>query len=176
RDPFRGRAPVIYLQPPVDARVDQVDIIAKCPLLSPTGFDLDNPDPLAVKYSFNWVVVLTQSCDLANQRSSTAIVAVALPAQDLVDQKVLKAADIRGPVRAGRVFGWYFLPKSEALGLPELVVDFRQLHTVQLDLLVALSQRGQRPARIQPLYREHLAKHFADTYSRIGLPEPYATE
>jgi hypothetical protein len=29
---------------------------------------------------------------------------------------------------------------------------------------------------IQPLYREHLAKHFADTYSRIGLPEPYETE
>jgi len=25
-------------------------------------------------------------------------------------------------------------------------------------------------------YREHLAKHFADTFSRIGLPEPYETE
>lgn len=37
-------------------------------------------------------------------------------------------------------------------------------------------QRGLRRARIQPLYREHLAKHFADTYSRIGLPEPYSTD
>jgi len=25
------------------------------------------------------------------------------------------------------------------------------------------------------LYREHLANHFADTFSRIGLPEPYDT-
>jgi len=33
-----------------------------------------------------------------------------------------------------------------------------------------------RRARVQPLYREHLAKHFADTYSRIGLPEPYPTD
>jgi hypothetical protein len=24
-------------------------------------------------------------------------------------------------------------------------------------------------------YREHLAQHFAVTYSRIGLPEPYGT-
>jgi hypothetical protein len=31
-------------------------------------------------------------------------------------------------------------------------------------------------ARLQPLYREHLAKHFADAYSRIGLPAPYETE
>ncbi len=34
---------------------------------------------------------------------------------------------------------------------------------------------GRRKARVQPLYREHLARHFADTFSRIGLPEPYDT-
>jgi len=33
-----------------------------------------------------------------------------------------------------------------------------------------------RKSRVQPLYREHMAKHFADTFSRIGLPEPYPTE
>jgi hypothetical protein len=68
------------------------------------------------------------------------------------------------------------LPKNEGLGLPEMIVDLRQLHTVRLDLLTALCRHGHRRARVQPLYREHLAKHFADTYSRIGLPEPYATE
>jgi hypothetical protein len=34
---------------------------------------------------------------------------------------------------------------------------------------------GHRRARLQSLYREHLAKHFADTFSRIGLPRPYET-
>jgi hypothetical protein len=97
-------------------------------------------------------------------------------AQALVDQGLLKAADIRGPIRAGRVFGWYFLPKDDALGLPEMIVDLRRLHTVRLDLLTALCQCGQRRARVQPLYREHLAKHFADTYSRIGLPAPHETD
>jgi hypothetical protein len=32
-----------------------------------------------------------------------------------------------------------------------------------------------RRARLQAPYREHLAKHFGDTFSRIGLPRPYET-
>ncbi len=56
-----------------------------------------------------------------------------------------------------------------------MIVDLRQLHTVRLDLLVALSQRGRRRARLLSPYREHLARHFADTFSCIGLPELYET-
>jgi hypothetical protein len=57
-----------------------------------------------------------------------------------------------------------------------MIVDLRQLHTVRYDLLTALCQRGRRRARLLSPYREHLAKHFADTFSRIGLPEPYESE
>lgn len=46
---------------------------------------------------------------------------------------------------------------------------------IQIDLLRSLIQAGQRRARLQPLYREHLAKHFADGFCRIGLPRPYET-
>jgi hypothetical protein len=56
-----------------------------------------------------------------------------------------------------------------------MIVDLRQLHTVRLDLLAALIQSGHRRARLWSPYREHLAKHFANTFSRIGLPEPYET-
>jgi len=67
-------------------------------------------------------------------------------------------------------------PMAESeLGLAEMIVDLRRLHTVRLDLLRVLCRGGRRRARVQPLYREHLAKHFADTFSRIGLPEPYPT-
>lgn len=67
------------------------------------------------------------------------------------------------------------MPADAPLGLPEMIVDFRRLHTVKLDVLRALSAANRRKARVQPLYREHLNKHFADTYSRIGLPRPYET-
>ena len=56
-----------------------------------------------------------------------------------------------------------------------IIVDFRRLHTVRLDLLLALCRSNKRLARVQTPYREHLAKHFADTFSRIGLPQPYET-
>jgi hypothetical protein len=68
-----------------------------------------------------------------------------------------------------------FLPADGKLMLPEMIVDLRRLHTIQLGLLRELVHAGQRRARMQPLYREHLAKHFADTFSRIGLPRPYET-
>ncbi|MBL8848943.1 MAG: hypothetical protein JNG89_04635 [Planctomycetaceae bacterium] len=120
--------------------------------------------------------MLTQTCDLAQEKVTHVVVALAVPAADIVAGGQLKAADVRGPVRAGRVFGWYFLPKDDALCIPELIVDLRQLHTVPRAILDQLCRNGNREARIQTPYREHLAKHFADTYSRIGLPEPYATE
>ncbi|HQU41843.1 MAG TPA: hypothetical protein PK867_03485 [Pirellulales bacterium] len=56
-----------------------------------------------------------------------------------------------------------------------MIVDLRRLHTIQIDLLRSLIQAGQCRARLQPLYREHLAKHFADGFRRIGLPRPFET-
>lgn len=167
---------MIYRLPPPDDPLDQGDIIEACPILELTEYDLDGRRPLATTYALQRILVLTQTCDLANAKTRLVVVAVVLDAQSLIEQQMLKAADIRGSVRAGRVYGWYFLPKDTELGLPEMIVDLRHLQTMRFDLLTALCQRGQRRARVQPLYREHLAKHFADTYSRIGLPEPYVTE
>ncbi len=96
-------------------------------------------------------------------------------AQFLVNQQLFKPADVKGPLRAGRVWGWYFLPADATLGLAEMIVDLRRLHTVRLGLLQQICQAGKRRTRIQTPYREHLAKHFADTFCRIGLPRPYET-
>lgn len=166
----------LYRLPASGDAIDQGDIIDGYPVLLLAHFDLNELETPEIEVPLARVLVLTQTCDLANRKARYAVCALIHEAQHLVDQQVLKAADIRGSVRMGRVFGWYYLPRSAALGLPEMIVDFQQLHTARLDLLTALCQRGQRRARVQPLYREHLAKHFADTYSRIGLPEPYETQ
>jgi len=167
---------MIYQLPPADAALDQGDLIDGCPILSLASFVVGSPDSLEIKFAFHRVIVLTQTCDLANQKTTQVNVAVVLDAGELVAQGLLKASDIRGHVRAGRVYGWYFLPKEEQLGLAESVVDLRQLHTVRRDVLTALCGQGQRRARLLSPYREHFAKHFADSFSRIGLPEPYETE
>jgi len=43
-------------------------------------------------------------------------------------------------------------------------------------LLEELAAEGKRVGALTTPYREHMAQHFAVTFSRIGLPEPYETE
>jgi len=166
---------MIYDLPPPDAPIDQGDLIDACPVVSVTDLSPDAPVSAKVELDLHRVIVLTQTCDLANPEGDTAVVASVFDAQYLVDQKILKVADVKGPIRAGRVWGLYFLPAQAKLGLEEMIVDLRRVHTIRLGLLQALCGAGRRRGRVRPLYREHLAKHFADTFSRIGLPQPYDT-
>ena len=165
-----------YDVPPPASSLDQGDVIDGCPILQIVKFDQQNPDSPQVACSTQRIVVLTQTCDLANQKTQRITVAIVHDAQFLVEQNIVRVTDVRGPIRASRVYGWYFLPSCLECALPESIVDLRQLYTIPREVLESLCATGGRKARIQPLYREHLAKHFADTFSRIGLPEPYDTE
>jgi hypothetical protein len=167
---------VIYHVPGSDDPLDQADIVSNCPIPLLTEFDLDGVRPPQIQVSPCRILVLTRACDLANRKACNVTVAIVHDAQSLVEQNLIKPTDVRGPIRSGRVFGWYFLPGSTGCGLPEMIADLRQIHTVRLDLLMALCQRGQRRARLLSTYREQLAKHFADTFSQIGLPTPYEAE
>jgi hypothetical protein len=166
---------MIYNLPAPDAAIDQGDLIDGCPVARLRAFQSAQPHTANFELDLHRVIVLTQTCDLANDKAESAVLASVFEAQHLVDQGILKPADIRGPLRAGRIWGWYFLPADAALGLGEMIVDLRRLHTLPLAVLRELCMAGKRRARVQPLYREHLAKHFADTFSRIGLPRPYET-
>jgi len=92
--------------------IDQADIVEQCPLTFVVRYDLNDLDQNEIEFVPTRVLILTQTCDLANQKTSMVTVAVVHDARFLVDQNLLKPADIRGAIRAGRVFGWYFLPAS----------------------------------------------------------------
>jgi hypothetical protein len=121
------------------------------------------------------VLVLTQTCDLAQQKTSRVVVARVFEAEALIQSGNVKAADVKGPIRSTRVWGWYFLPVCPEGALGEMVVVLRQIHSVPAEILDAICRDGHRKARLLTPYREHLAQHFAHTYSRIGLPVPYET-
>ena len=118
------------------------------------------------------VIILTQACDLANEKTARAIVAVIHDAGDLVRTGRVKEKFIRDNVRKGQVYGWYFLPAHESCPeFSESLVDLRDLHTVPRTLFEGLRDQGKHVCRLVTPYREHLAQHFSVTYSRIGLPE-----
>ena len=166
---------MIYELPNSEDPLDQGDLIEDCPVLNLRSHPVGSSSQWDVDYGFRRVVILTQTCDLANKKTTVVNVSEVLATQFFIEQGLLKASDIKGPLRSGRIWGLYFLPANAELGLAEMIVDLRRLHTVRLEILRGLCRAGQRKGRLRPPYREHLAKHFADSFSRIGLPQPYET-
>jgi hypothetical protein len=166
---------MIYRRLGPEEPLSQGDILDGCPIfrLAQDEGPVDlNAEPT------RWparVIILTQACDLANAKTTQAVVAIVHAAQDLADRQILNAALIRDKVRRHQVFGWYFLPEFLEANFPESIVDLRNLYTIPRAVLEALCQQGTRRCRLETPYREHLAQHFANTYARIGLPEPYET-
>ncbi len=159
------------------ADLSQGDIIDDCPILvwklAPPPLDLKVPPEIRIIR----VVVLTQACDLAQDKTTRVVVAPVHAAEELVAKNLLKAGAIRDQVRRGQVFGWYFLPAAPApINLAESIVDLRELHTIERRTLEYLVGDGKRAARVRTPWREHLAQHFGVTYTRIALPEAYATQ
>ncbi|MGD9854588.1 MAG: hypothetical protein AB7U20_06505 [Planctomycetaceae bacterium] len=165
---------MIYRLPSLESPLDQGDLIQDCPLA--LFESLGGGGIPEVNWGTERVLVLTQTCDLAQGKTNRVVVAAAVDAEQVVLSGQFSPQAVQGQVRMARVYGWYFLPADDQLELPELIIDFNQLHSLPRHLLEQLCRDGHRVASVQTPFREHLAKHFADTYSRIGLPEPYATQ
>ncbi len=94
------------------ASLSQGDILDQCPVLvwklAPPPLDLDVPPEVRIIR----VVVLTQACDLAQDKTTRVVVAPVYEATELVSRNILKPGAIRDQVRRGHVFGWYFLPAA----------------------------------------------------------------
>ena len=58
----------------------------------------------------------------------------------------------------------------------ESLIDLRDVHSVPRAVLTQLIGAGKRIGSVISPYREHLAQHFAVTYMRVALPEPYPTQ
>lgn len=168
----------MYQTSAAQERLTQGDLFDDCPLV---GLNVGTPpvdlSNITVKWWLARVIVLSQACDLAQAKVDRVLVARVHQAQQLADQGILKATTIRDQVRRHQVFGWYFLAGSTApVALPEALVDLRDLHSVPRAVLEALIAQGKRVATLMPPYREHLAQHFAVTYMRVALPEPYTKQ
>lgn len=149
--------------------LSQGDIVDECPIVHWEGsLAIRTPVESSLR-----VLVLTQACDLSQAKISRATVAVVHEARTLVERGLVKAQAVRDSIRLHRAFGWYFLEASDFL--PESIVDLRDIHTLPRVLLDDLVASGRRICSLVTPYREHLAQHFAVTYSRIALPQPART-
>lgn len=125
---------MIHVRPSPNEAVDQGDLIDNLAVSGVRAATVAALEQADVEAYARRVVVLTQTCDFAQAKTTVVNVAEVFEAEALVQRGILKAADVRGPLRGARVWGFYFLPADAALGLPEMIVDLHRLHTVPLRL------------------------------------------
>ena len=104
---------MMYQRPRSEEPLSQGDILDDCPLLlweirpSETGAE---PEAVTIRTR---VVVLTQACDLAQEKATRVLVAVVHDAGQLVERGIVTAQIVRDHIRTHRVYGWYFLPSGQ---------------------------------------------------------------
>jgi len=118
-------------------------------------------------------VILSHSCDLSNGKLQIVQVCPFAPLEELEDSfGYLRTRKGREELRRGNLPGYHLLNKCEIEGSVHdfLVVDFRSLFGIPLDLARNLAISQSPRVRLLPPYREHLAQAFARFFMRVGLP------
>lgn len=154
------------------ADLRQGDYLLNCSI--PLMLELtDNPDEQKLPQGKSDLLIVTQSCDLENQK--VRLVA-ACPIYPLADyEKVNEALARKGrweEVRKGRVETLHLLssPTQPADNRAALVVDFREIYSLPVETLVRQAAAGGKRWRLKSPYLEHFSQAFARFFMRVGLP------
>ncbi|MFM7429015.1 MAG: hypothetical protein ACKO1F_03850 [Flammeovirgaceae bacterium] len=168
--------------------IRQGDFVSNCPIIiPPDNFNLNDAEngdilldqELVVK-SLN-VVVVSQSCDLENEKVEIVLVCPYysleyffenVPQSDRAGkgrQKKLEA------LKQGNIPSYHLLNRSEENGISDfLVVDFKNVYGVNFGFLKSYIKTIHERQRLLPPYREHLSQAFARFFMRVGLPSDIA--
>lgn len=152
----------------------QGDIIFDCPVIVPSNGASDKPSgELEAEILTYDVVIMSQSCDLENDKLNVVLVCPHWSFKEFSDKEdYLKSTKGKTDLQRGNIPGYHLLNRCDLNDwLPDLrVVDFRNVYGLPVQYLKQLcEQRGPRP-RLAPPYREHLSQAFARFFMRVGLP------
>jgi hypothetical protein len=172
---------VWYEQVTTDAGIEQGDIIEECPIpiLGSSVFDAvlvdetitDVSDPISVKKAD--VIILSQSCDITNDKIDSLIVCPIWPLLKLVEASTYyKSKEARESLRQGKEPAYHLINKFERREqpLPYSVVEFHRIYSLPKEYLKSVLRIKGSYLRLLPPYREHLSQAFARYFMRVGLP------
>lgn len=157
--------------------LEQGDILLECPRFAPAAAGPPNGDPVPGVEKTVSAVVLTQSCDLAVRPDGRCEAEDVLLCQigfkhELTGHKVWGKDDAWEEVRKGRRTHFHVLnaAKLPGLDLDFMLVDFRQVFALPVELVRQFAAGAGDGPRLRPPYREHLSQSFARLSMRVGLP------
>jgi hypothetical protein len=155
--------------------LQQGDLLRAFPLVVPvgeTGQAGDDIPEIVVDLQYYNVVVMTQSCDLEQDKVQKVVLCshVDLERAQAVDDG-LKIKNIEREIQKGKFLRYQLLPASSTeVQMPLQVLDFGEVHSVPKAIVRRTAKAQGKRLRLLPPYREHLAQAFARFYMRVALP------
>lgn len=157
----------------------QGDVLMDCPVPLVEQYTHPLPDDgLTIAVDSHHLVILSQSCDLENNKIDEVLLAGVIGYQEAVANEASSNPFIgskkwRAAAARGDMAGQAVLPPFD--GTPSLdwsIVDFHHLFTLPKTYLEQFAGSGQGRLRLVSPYREHIAQAFARYVMRVGLPTP----
>ena len=158
----------------------QGDLLRNCPIPRVRGLEqwpLRVGQPLEVDIDQEDVVIVSQSCDLANDKIQDVVLAQVLDwsiaCRELIRQgnTFARSRNFRRALVAGNIPSLSLLHKHErAPTLGWSIVDFHRLFVLSKPVVIAVAQAAGPRLRLRSPYREHLAQALARYFMRVGLP------
>ena len=148
--------------------LSQGDFINSCKVIIPKS--TDTAEKIKGEIEEYDVIVMSQSCDLANKKIDFVLVCPIWTLKNFEDgNSFYKDAEAKELLRKGFVSGYHLLNKCELNdNLDFIVVDFRTVYSIPFVFLNEMAV-GKR-IRLLPPYREHMSQAFGKFFMRVGLP------
>ena len=158
----------------------QGDILHHCPVFLVAGTFAWPPPPdaeLPIRVEEISAVVMTQSCDLANDKVKDVLLAELVAWPEIVKVEAeqgnayIRSKQFRKKLIEGSAPGLSLFAKHDAE--PRLhwsVVEFHRLYSLPKAFLQQFAAAAGLRLRLRSPYREHLAQAFARYFMRVGLP------
>jgi pyoverdine/dityrosine biosynthesis protein Dit1 len=166
--------------------IEQGDLIPDCPIVIPPS-KIEEGDEPEIEIKLIDSIILSQSCDLANNKIQIVLVCPYFPLKIFIENlpnlpekekgrlKVIKK-NVEN-LKKGFIPGYHLLNKSKESNIEDyIVVDFRNVYGIQIETLRKIAENIESRQRLLPPYREHLSQAFARYFMRVGLPQDILIE
>lgn len=156
-----------------DDGLEQGDLVLDCPIVEPVHEIQDNT--IKTHLTEYDVVVMSQSCDLRNNKLSLVLVCPFWPLKTVEQHNPwLRSPRNKEKLRKGHQPNYHMLDKPITNGILAvddfLIVDFRSVFSVPTRYVMEYVASTPERIRLLPPYKEHLAQSFSRFFMRVGLP------
>lgn len=117
------------------------------------------------------LIILTQSCDLAQKKVQFVALCPIFPFEEFSVANAYQN-DKKERIRQGKVEGLHLLPAFEGPKNNEkaMVVDFREIYSLPFSALEKHAEKLGSRWRLKSPHLEHFSQSFARFFMRVGLP------